>query len=669
MPVLQEATESGFNLGKTSKVMTFEDPTELVQALNSLHPNKDFEIYNAMQLALPLFGIRLNNSIGNLESNFKTDFNAVKDITIGTYENGILGIEKKTTLINGKTILQNITPEFENIIYKMLSTIPWGKNGVTLRVPEIDSGGYIVDNPTNFKPISTADWVEHGATLGILKIEMDGELRQVYAKEILNKIRTDIKFKDKFLLALELNKVSTGMVAVRFHNAYELWKYLGGAENIDSWDLLAHYMGNYTGIKASTASTQIHKFSETLNAYPLRDAYIEKVGFTSQKKEGQRHLMDSFDFVDPINTSDGNFINELGGRWDEIPNDGERVILNSMHSNDTTAKSAFLPNFDTGEIVPNKNLKDSSMSFLQQAYGSLISGLDSIGEVKKVETSLATLSMMGAVDIYSSVRDNVLAAYEELLLASENKSTRINDLRKIQDGFSKGLMKINKETDSELLTEALEKGYREYANKLLKDSIRLSQSAGTIKDFGTDKIKDDVSYSLKIISDYITGIVAQKFKENCISFKVPGGEQVLEANHHMMQLYTFGKRTDLTRSDLNEAVYFGVVLEDAKFAEAPLRDETVKYLTSNDYVLPSYNNSLGLPAKTPIKLNDIERALIIRRGTSEIPPEQALKDELNSILTLEGYSTKLEPILKTIKAEEKPSRDLEFMNLGHFPRV
>jgi hypothetical protein len=379
---------SGFLIDKTSKEILVKDPETVVKLLGSGSLSQD--IYDAVQMAHPLFFYKHNMSLGDKFSNFRSR-SIIKDVNASNFEDtSEYLLQKKATfpMFNWEFIFRG-TPEHNNLFSLMNSRIKLDIDGLFL------DENPLLPFPNFGTTISEEVLLNHGEYLGELLV--DGN--KTTASELLylhNNNEIDLSTLD-----IKSNKVyKTG-----FYTLQDIYNYYGGAQgDLDAYNsadnktaFIEEFPFGWTWFKIGEIITN---YRGVENNYPIRNSYISKLGFTSQSKTGSRNINEETILSDKLSKYD-----EV--EYAEIPNRFSGPVLDAEHEPDTTA-----------ELSMSEEAQNNMVSMITQVMSASIAQGESFNEVEAMFGALGTLS-----DLQLNIINEKLSDYE----ASSSSLNKLSD--------------------------------------------------------------------------------------------------------------------------------------------------------------------------------------------------------------------------------------------------
>jgi len=142
------ADKEGFEIGESFNQVLIRDIELQVDLITSLGFKNIQDVTDAAVMALPLYEMRVRESLGQETADLVGEGSAIKDITTGISKHGVGSTMDKKATFNpwsGSQVM-NLSKESLQLAENMMSTIPWGKgkNGVLIDM----NTGKIVTDPT-----------------------------------------------------------------------------------------------------------------------------------------------------------------------------------------------------------------------------------------------------------------------------------------------------------------------------------------------------------------------------------------------------------------------------------------------------------------------------------------------------------------------------------------
>lgn len=517
LPRLAGKNEAGVYLGQNSHNITVDDPTAMIKLLGKSGEYKQ-DIYDAVQMAHPLYFLKLNGSIGDTDSNFRASGVAVKDITNEIDEEGWFRFQKKATFdVFNNEMLQDGSPELYTLFEKMNTAMEF-----TNKVMMVPTGN------SEFAPLTTQQWLSNGLSLGLILDTKTGTM--VDAKSIVSQM-SDARFSDEFAADLAKGRYHTTLQEVSFDNMHDLWEFFGAFENSNAWNQISELLGNHAG-----NATNIDLSDAT---YANRDAYIEKVGFVSQEKTGGKNIIPSDVLHDPAYR----FVSsDQTPRWSTIDNTYHGVILQAEHSPDSTGsmKGSVTYDGDHGE--------DSTVSLITQIISANVGQGESLQESSRIYNTLNTLSSSFLLELADKLAADARHIGEESGF-DESQMEKIEDvLQNISD--KEYMSKVDPN-----IASVVDKSLRNYVTDIVRESLKTREDAGTTGELLSDKYIDRVSFDLKMTLPLAQSSINSKFNRGTVRMKFKGGQFVVSPSHDYIKSYTLGGRGGMNRTELNKTLF------------------------------------------------------------------------------------------------------------------
>jgi len=580
-PRLAGAHEPGVLLGRSSKNVTIEDPSFDLTVLGK--SGKDGQdIYDAVQIGHPLYFIKLANSLGGEESNYSPTGAPVKDITNEVDAKGFYRFQKKATFDMFSTELtKKGTPELYNMLVKMNSAVRF--NTPFMMVPKVDPA---TGRPVrgDFSTMITEEmWLNGGYGLEMVLDTATGTV--VTMESLLRPLREGTEFeKQQAGIALKTRlangELKTDKVQKQFQDLQHLWEYFGSIDNKNAWNMVANVIGNH--------SVSPNDMSLDTATFPVRDSYVEKVGFKSQEKTGSKQLLSDTSINDPGYVyGDENF-----NGWSEVDNTYHCVILQADHNPDTSHGSKATANHNEDPEDPNH------IPMITQILSAIVGEGNTMAEVIAVYKAVGISSQ-----IFTKEVDAKIAAIADKI-ATDSKIT-------------KGTAAYN-----DLVTRAT----FEYLTGVLKKSLATREAPGIAGDLVSDTYKDQLSFDIKQILPVATSSVNSDFNRNTVRMTFPGGQYIVAPSHDFIKTFTVAGKDGFTRDDINKISInpthplYSAVIGDPQFALKPpvMADLVPSDILTISIVNPAYEAMmLGMN----LKLGDKIQYSKLRRLIASTNPE------------------------------------------------
>lgn len=598
LPRLAGKNEAGVMLSQYSKNITVNDPEYAVRLLGK---SKAFgqDIYDAVQMAHPLYFLKLNGSIGDKDSNFRANGVAVKDITNEIDADGWFRFQKKATFdMFNNEMLRDGSSELYDLFNKMNSAVTFAQP-----VMMVDTGS------KDFSPVTNNNWLIHGTSIGLVLDTETGKM--VDTKSLLNTLQnnSDIGAKrkalDQFRADLIKGRYHTNKVATRFNNMQELWEHFGETTNPDAWTQIAELLGNQPG---NATRLDLEDAS-----YLNRDAYIEKVGFVTQEKTGNKNVLPPEAITDP----NYSFVGDTGNRYSTIDNTYHGIILQAEHNPDTTGSIKDSISYDGDHGT------DSTVSLITQIISANVGQGESLQESQRIYDTLNTLSSSFLLTLADKI------ATDAAVIGAEQGVSE-NAIQQALEG-SKADPKAK---------AAVDESIRNYVTDMVRNSLKTREDAGTTGEILSERFVDRVSYDLKMTLPLAQSSINSEFNRNTVRMKFKGGQFVVAPSHDFIKSYSVGGRNGLNRTELNrlltsvergESLHTGLEeIVDALPKTVITETSQLRNIKPSDILLDENNNAH--------RVADIKKAYRL-----EYIPEQDQSFEAMFELHLAGanYATKL----------------------------
>ncbi len=598
----------GLKMGSHSKTVTYKDP-EMIYRLLGESTAKAMEIYDGIQIALPTYRLKLNNSLGNNESNFSAHGAPIKDTTNSVDKDGYNTQQKKATfdLFNNDFIGEG-TPELNHMFDQMTTTILYPDTEIL--VSPVDGTGIVTEVTAQnaVVKVNAQMWIENGVNLGRMFDTLTGKF--VHAKVLLERVRAGLITMNDFETSLSTGRYATNKVARKFKHLKDLWEYFGSVDNENSWDNVGFVIGNFSGQQFKGEATVKALRQRESATYPLRDAMIEKTGMQTQQKVGSKHLMDSENATSPFNTDSG-FLNSDGSpRYDKVSNDNHFIILQAEHSSDTTVEGgAVLEDLDSDGKAEN-----NTVALITQVINANIAEGKSFEESIKIATALGTLADT-MVEVLTKKIYGSISKTAEVDGATAQEIHLINEYLESQSSRVANSAKVNKENDVRYapIMHYVYKGYKKVAKKELQKTLATRNNPGVVEELVNMDHDDTLSFDLKQIQPLAFSIVFANYNKEGVRYRFKGGLFVVSPSDDFRRTYTVGDTSNLTRKELNEKIYSATVPYDM-FKDTKMTPRLLKMHTMTDKVIlddvTAYENELV--AGQTISISSLRRILKAR---------------------------------------------------------
>ncbi len=598
-PRLAGAHEPGVFLGQSSKNITIEDPSFLVDILGKSSKKGDDEqdIYDAVQIGHPLYFIKLGNSLGGAESNYSPTGAPIKDITNEVDENGFYRFQKKATFDMFNTeLLSKGTNELYNMLVKMNTAVKF--NTPFAIVPRIDTATGKPIRGEFSTPITEEMWLNGGHALEMVydaSTETTDENGKVTAdivtmESLLRPLKEGNAAQKKAAIAALRTKLATGQLRTdkiqkNFRDIQGLWEYFGSVDNKNAWNMVANVVGNH--------SVTTDDFSLENATFAMRDAYVEKAGFKTQEKTGSKQLLAASSLTDPSYEFGSN--NFKG--WSEVDNTYHCVILQADHNPDTSVGTkSYSPR---GEEAEDPN----HIPMITQILSAIV------GE--------------------GNSREDVVAVYRAVGISSQIFTKEVD--QKISDIVEKIAQEKSITNGTEAYRQLKTDATFEYLTGVLKKNLATREAPGIAGDLVSDTHKERLSFDIKQILPVATSSVNSDFNRNTVRMTFPGGQYIVAPSHDFIKTFTVAGRDGFTRADINKIsmnpnhALYNTIMEDPQFA---LAVPVVSDLMPADVLTISTVNPTYAPLFEKLGVKDGEKIKYskLRRLLAEVDPANV--DEL-----------------------------------------
>jgi hypothetical protein len=562
LPRLVGDNEPGFFLGKSSKNMTVVDDEPVLKVLG-MSGGKKTTATDGVQEVHELHTIMLNNSMGNDESSFKYNGVAIKDLTVANDENGFMEGQKKASFgLSSNDILKKGSLSGENKLFKMNTAVEFASKDIL-----VDTKG-----APEWHAITPGLWKTHGLSYGWMRHTLpDGTFEMVHSTQVLNKLKTGGKATQDF--EAELNdptgsKYMSAKVMKHFNNMQDLWEYHGASMNDNAWKTIANIIGYHSGVK-----TQNMDLSDA--AYPLRHAFIEKMGYVSQAKTGSKNTITWENLLDPSYAmtrfdADGN----PHKRYSEVSNLHHGTILNAEHPYDTSASVSKATSTD------RRDLEDAEVSLITQIVSATSAEGVSKTESENINNTIGTLSRASLDGLRNEIVNKIISDSPELI---NEKQFLLDKLKKGNIGTSEPELKL------------LE-GIKEHARKLITDNLsNKADDPGLATELLSMLYKDSLTFDQKQLLPLVQTQIFSDFNKKSVRMKFAGNQFVVTPSHEFIPTYNLklgGKElmSGLNREDMNIRFY-GEAFKKLTAVQRTAIDETypLKNITDPSKIMLSDN--------------------------------------------------------------------------------
>ena len=329
------------------------------------------------------------------------------------------------------------------------------------------------------------------------------------AHRLFRKMNTAVKYNNGKGVFIDLasGKIvpAKGEDTIYVKHLQDLWENMGGFDSPNSWELVLNILGKNPEI---------------------REAYVEKVGFKSGEKTGNR----GFNTSDVWN-SDSDKSNLV---YTEYSNEGHGVILNSDHDPDVS------------------NHKSEKALMTQIISAAVLQG-ETASVAAEINKALRELSEIGLNRVTENVRDESVAILRARVKTGLMPSEQVNkaaELIAANDTTPGGLPELDTMIDDLGIRDI---AVKEYVRKLTEDAINTRESAEITKDLvKSDKAALD---SMQLYKAVHSAVMAE-INRATTKVKFKGQEFVVSASYDFLKMYnldgTYVSRKDYMNSDLVE---------------------------------------------------------------------------------------------------------------------
>jgi hypothetical protein len=583
-PRIVADNESGVMLGQFSKNVTIDDPKDKVLDIIGKSGLMSQDKFDAVQLAHPLYFIKLGNSLGGPESGYSPTGAPVKDITNEVDALGFYRFQKKATFDLFSNELLSKSAELHNLLERMNRAVKFTDTEMMVPKKTLTTGSSEIGNFDT--ALEFSDWLKFGESLGyILDTSTD---TVVHASTMLNNLKAEIAalgdrswdietvqkaFKAKF----DSGIYRTDKVKKNFNNMQQLWEYFGSTNSDTAWEDIAQIVSYQPSVVFSPENSELHRLADLRTGrYSNRDAYIEKVGFKTQEKTGSKQTLPSSTFLDP----GFEFGNESGFKaYSEIDNTYHGVILQADHNPDTTTSD---------NIAKTEEEHENEIPMVTQVLSALVAE----GFTSKF-----------AGKAFNAVGEASRAFIENLNSTIDNKAQR----RAKKAGVRVGSTEFDK-----IKLGVIE----EYLKDAVKEGMRSRDSSGIINDLVSKEFEDSMSFDLKQVLPLLRSMLLSRLNRETVRMKFAGGQYVVSPSEGFILTYSIGDVKGLTRQDLNAILYSNTknkALKEAalKLSSYELAPINTSNISGDDIVIITEDiTELGLRKGQEVKYSEVKRRAI-----------------------------------------------------------
>jgi hypothetical protein len=586
LPRIVGINEPGLLLGRSSKNITVVDAEPIIDVLG-MSGTKSVKATDGVQMFHPLYGLKVNNSIGNEESSFRYAGVALKDLTIAMDANGSVKLQKKASFGSFDDDLNRKGSVLVDQALERMNT------AVTFTSKQlmVDTKGKVT-----WTKIDAEKWKTHGLSLGWLKFDNPtGEPSMVHSSQLLAEIQEATPTERQ---AIEQNLInglySTAKTERMFVNIQELWEYLGATNNRDAWKVVGSIIGTHSGI----GTTELDLSDAN---YPNRDAYIEKIGYTSQEKSGSTNVITWDNFIKPDYKFEG--LDEAGKpyrRWSEVSNEHHGFILQAEHNYDTTSPFTGLYSEDNAEQEANH------VSLITQIISAAVAEGISIRESNNINDTIGVLSDAALEGLNSKVVSLTIKQFPQL---AAKRATLMKSLRM-------GLADAAGVYQAELYA-----GAEEYARLLSSRMLAKKESdTGLAAELLTVIHKGALTFDQKQLLPLVQSQLFADFNKKTVRMKMPGGQFVVSPSHAFLPSYDLilphpsgagnGKTllSGLNREEMNQKFY-GVDYERLSILQKSAVDHSFPLQPITDLNKVKLSDTIVKPDGTTSTFNDIKQEI------------------------------------------------------------
>ena len=500
-PILASENKAGVLLDKVTKTLLLEDPTGTIFALNSGDTKVDS--YDGAQLASPSYYYKINRSLGNKFSNFRsTSF--LKSMNASKTEEGVSMYEKSATfsLFNWE-VLTNGTAEHHSLHEVMMDKEKFLNHDATF------DGLYLLDKKYLLNPESAPftetltidDVFKHGEYLGKLQVSIQDEPigEPMEASYLLYAIERGM-IDAKSVLGIKTNKT----LVPEINSKLDLYNYYGGPET----NLLIINANDDATYKQDTMDefpfgwveyemvNIMSNYRGSNHNYPIRNAEINKVEFSSTVKTGRKNVNPS-----SVISNKDLTVNDI--ITSDVSNDQLYIILQAEHGFDVTKRQSL-----------TASEENNSIAMMTQTNSNAAMEGDTMEDVNYMESALANLSDLQLVRLQEEI---------------DAFSVRVDD-------------KVNHDT-----------AQRQYSTELLRKVLPTRGNSETAQEIIGETAEDsrNVAFDLQMIQPILRSTVNAEFNRRAIKTRFPGGQYVVSPVTYQMKTYGYGGAKGLIRNSIN----------------------------------------------------------------------------------------------------------------------
>jgi hypothetical protein len=462
-------------------------------------------------------------------------------------------------------------------------------------------GGAIKDISLYYDP-------ETGSLIGQKKASFN-----VFTNEMLKKSPALQRLFKKMNTAIEFKEPLNGA-----NNMYELWLSYGGFDNEYAWDQILSLL--------STAQDSEGKYS-------YRDSYVEKIGFESGEKMGNRGF-NSYNIWKDTTTP---LI------YTELDNKYHGIILNADHSVDTSGDEG-------GKSMMTQLLSAGNF----EGY--------SLEEMKQIYSSLEALSNLGIDNLETNIKDIAREQLRSKLLS--------NKLGSLKEGEYNRLKYL---VDKNIHTEEEEREYKKHLTNhgILNDELQGTATEEYIRELTAKAINSRDSFHLnELVKPEVNGLntmqlssvvhsaIQSVINKETNQLKFKGQELVVSPSKGFIKLYTIpGTNKRVSRDEYIKAVNLAYTristLEDLdRIAESD-------FVIFNEKPERAANVKLRIKTEEDLKNNTLKAYIIDEEQAEDLKWMNYIhKETKESINKSEEYIALL-AISDEIKSVQKTASDEE----------
>lgn len=508
-PFLISNDEAGMFLGQYEKTLLIEDPKEEIFTLNS-GIKKGLETFDGSQLITPEYAYKLNKSLGNRFSNFRsTSF--YKTVNPAKTKDGVATYEKLAAFSMYTWEMMTLaTPEHHSFHAMMMDKEKFSnpEYGTSYTGLYLIPQAYIkTPNSAKFNKTlqgatiqdQIAELKKHGEYLGKLQITLtDKSVKDVDAAVLLVQLE-DGKINESDIVSIKTNK--TFIDSTLINSKFDLYNYYGGIKTNTEMLML-----NDTEVKKNIFLSEfpfgwvelqiaeiMSNYRGTEKNYPIRNASINKINFVSTVKTGRSK-------VNPVNIVKSKNINYDDVQVSEVSNEFLSVILNAEHNYDVSS-----------ELSISASQDNNSIAMMTQMISNSAAEGNTATDVQKMNRALSKLT-----------------------------DFQLTQLQKEIDSY--GSLVNNEDSTAE----------KQYAVNLVREKVKSMEAPENVLIAlgSTSKDAAKLSLDLRMIHPLLRSAVNSEFNKRGIKQRFSGGQYVLAPIKDVIKRYDYFETKGLFRSTI-----------------------------------------------------------------------------------------------------------------------